>query len=151
MEFEPKKSELMHFTRAREPCPLHVRLGDTVVPPVTSARFLGVWLDRKLRWKDHISKLKAKMATQTLALTRLAASAWGCSVPRARELYTKVIRSALSYGASAWHQMGDTEKGPALQLRTVQNSCLRTVTGAYKAIPVRHLETEVYRPLRTYI
>ncbi|KAK8086417.1 hypothetical protein PG994_001391 [Apiospora phragmitis] len=61
-EFEPKKSELIHFTRAREACTIQICLGDTIVSPVTSARFLGVWLDRKLRWKDHISKIKAKMA-----------------------------------------------------------------------------------------
>ncbi|KAK8036888.1 hypothetical protein PG994_015385 [Apiospora phragmitis] len=86
------------------------------------------------------------MATQTLALTRLAASAWGCSVRRAKELYTKVIRSVLAYGASAWHKVADTKKGPALSLTTVQNSCLRTVTGAYKATPQCYLETEAAVP-----
>jgi hypothetical protein len=42
---------------------------------VQKARFLGVWLDRKLQWGGHLQEIKKKFATQKLALTRLAASA----------------------------------------------------------------------------
>jgi len=40
---------------------------------INSARFLGVWLDQKLSFKAHWDKVKLKIATQTFALTRLAA------------------------------------------------------------------------------
>lgn len=56
MEFAPQKSELMHFTRAHAPCQERVRLGDTEIAPTTKARFLRVWLDRKLKWKAHLLK-----------------------------------------------------------------------------------------------
>jgi hypothetical protein len=49
MEFAPQKSELMHFTRAHNPLRNKVQLSDAEVAPKESARFLGVWLDRKLR------------------------------------------------------------------------------------------------------
>jgi len=49
MSFAPQKSELIHFTRARALLHRGVRLGELAVEPVESARFLGVWLDRKLR------------------------------------------------------------------------------------------------------
>ena len=74
-----------------------------MVRPTESARFLEVWLDRKLRWTRHLKQLKVKMATQQLALTKLAASTWGVSLSKARTLYTQVVRTALAYGASAWH------------------------------------------------
>lgn len=63
MEFAPQKSELMHFTRAHIPCTELVQLKDAVIEPSTSARFLGVWLDRKPRWKAHLRKIREKMAT----------------------------------------------------------------------------------------
>jgi hypothetical protein len=143
------KSELIHFTRAHAPQTETVNLGATSLKPAEDARFLGVWLDRKLRYKAHLDKIQKKMATQTYALTRLAAKTWGCSLARAREIYTKVIRSAIAYGASAYHAPTEQEGAPrgiAVALELIQNDCLRVVTGAYKATPIRHLESEASCP-----
>ena len=101
MQFAPEKSELMHFTRARVVATQGIRVGGATVTPVESARFLGVRLDRKLQWGSHLKAVKEKIATQQLALTKLAASAWGCSLRLARSLYTAVLRPMITYGASA--------------------------------------------------
>jgi hypothetical protein len=148
MEFAPEKSELLHLTRAREAPTTPVHLDNQVITPVQEARFLGVWIDRKLKWKGHLTAIKRKFATQQFALTRLAASAWGCNLLRAREIYTKVIRSAVAYGAGVWHYPTEQQrvKGIARKLATTQSQCLRVVAGAYKATPVRFLETETATP-----
>ena len=148
MQFAPQKSELLHFTRTHQAPTQRVQLGSAVVKPVESARFLGVWLDRKLRWTRHLKQLKTKLATQQFALTKLAASTWGVSISRARELYTKVIRSSLAYAASAWHTPSKEDKpqGPAKQLMAAQSHCLRITAGAYRATPVHCLETETGVP-----
>ena len=148
MQFAPQKSELLHFTRTHQAPTQRVQLGSAVVKPVESARFLGVWLDRKLRWTRHLKQLKTKLATQQFALTKLAASTWGVSISRARELYTKVIRSSLAYAASAWHTPSKEGKpqGPAKQLMAAQSHCLRITAGAYRATPVHCLETETGVP-----
>src|SRR6266498_1989522 len=77
----------------------------------------------------------------------------GCSLLRAREIYTKVIRSALLYGAGVWHYPTEQrQKGIAKQLATNQSQCLRVVSGAYRATPVRFLEVEtVTLPLDLYL
>jgi Reverse transcriptase (RNA-dependent DNA polymerase)/Endonuclease-reverse transcriptase len=148
MQFAPGKSELLHFSRAHQAPTQHIQLGDALIKPVESARFLGVWLDRKLRWTRHLRQLKTKLATQQFALTKLAASTWGVSISRAREVYIKVIRSALAYGASIWHTpSGEKEpRGPAKQLMATQSHCLRIAAGAYQATPVHCLETELAIP-----
>jgi hypothetical protein len=147
MEFAPEKSELVHLTRARAAPTTPVQLGQQTITPVQEARFLGVWIDRKLKWKGHLTAIKRKFATQQFALTRLAASAWGCSLLRAREVYTKVIRSAVAYGAGVWHLPSDSKtKGIASKLATLQTQCLRVVSGAYRATPVRFLEVETATP-----
>ena len=107
MEFAPGKSELIHFSRTRNPLADRVQLGNTTKEPTTSTRFLGVWLDRKLTWKAHLKEVQQKLETQRLALTRLAAASWGFSLPRAREVYVKVIRSAMAYGATAFHKVAE--------------------------------------------
>ena len=50
MEFAPQKSELIHFTRKHAGFTKGVHLAGRTINPVESARFLGVWLDRKLQW-----------------------------------------------------------------------------------------------------
>ena len=147
MEFAPEKSELLHLTRARASPTTPVRLDQQLITPVQEARFLGVWIDRKLKWKGHLNAIKRKFAIQQFALTRLAGSAWGCSLLRAREVYTKVIRSALTYGAGVWHHPTEQRvKGIARKLATTQSQCLRVVAGAYRATPVRLLEVETAIP-----
>ncbi|GAB1319515.1 hypothetical protein MFIFM68171_09725 [Madurella fahalii] len=152
MEFEPAKSELIHFTRARRPRSEVVRIlgeGNPGLAPVESARFLGVWLDRKLSFKEHKKRVDAKMATQTLALIRLAAKTHGVRIERAREIYTKVVRSVLSYGATAWHTptpLGVPPRGIARNFQATQTRCLRVVAGAYKATPTRNVESETWVP-----
>jgi hypothetical protein len=64
-------------------------------------------------------------------------------------LYTKCIRSAIAYGASSFHTPtapGGRPKGIVQSLCKAQNRSLRIVAGAYKATPIRHLETETYTP-----
>ena len=121
MQFEPAKSELMHFTRAHAAPLQSVQLGDATVQLVESARFLGVWLNRKLRWTAHLQQIKKKCKTQIYALTRITASAWGCYLAQAREIYTKVIRSAIAYRAEAYYLLiiGQRLKGPARSLNTI--------------------------------
>jgi hypothetical protein len=61
-----------------------------------------------------------------------------------------VIRPLLAYGAAIWHtpSSGSTgdPKGLVVKLRRIQNKCLRTITGAYKATPTAALETETFIP-----
>jgi hypothetical protein len=144
MQFAPEKSKLIHFTQSRRPIKLKLRLGDMEIKP----RFLSIWLDRKLDFNEHIRKVKGKLSTLNFALTRLAGSAWGCTLARAREIYTKVIRSAVAYGASVFHTPSteNRPKGVTRGLMAAQTRCLRTVAGAYKATPVRSLETETRVP-----
>ena len=161
MEFEPAKCELLHFTRGKaceeairlkpigpttsiSSSPLPCTLPPTIVHPVRDARFLGVWLDYRLSMGPHVKAVKRRMETQVLALSRLAASAWGCPVKEARDLYTVAIRSAITYAAGAVHS--PTNNKLAKGLAPTQNRCLRRVLGAFKHTPIRHLEVEAYCP-----
>jgi hypothetical protein len=124
-------------------------LGATAVKPVEASRFLGIWLDRKLRWRAHLRKIEEKHARQAYALTSIAASAWGCTLVRAREVYTKVIRSAVAYGAAVYHtptKPHGPARGIAAKMAKLQSACFRRVTGAYRATAARALEAEAFVP-----
>ena len=151
MAFAAEKSELIHFNKNRKqwanPVNLTLPLGGgySTVKPIASGRFLGIWLDWKLSWKAHCNALDRKLRTQDFALSRIAAKTWGPSLARAREVYTKCIRSAIAYGASSFHtptRIAGNPQGPAISLAKAQNRSLRIVADAYKATPIRCLETE---------
>ena len=123
--------------------------------PKQDVRVLGVWIDTKLKWKSYAREITRKMSGQTQGLYRVIASTWGATFRHARQVYSVVVRSALCFGAPAWHKPSEDPakvQGLANQLEKHQNGCLRTVAGAYKATPIRQLETETFIPLlATYL
>ena len=158
MTFGPKKSELIHFNKGRKQWSNIVKLStlnpggsETIIKPKEACKFLGIWLDRKLSWDEHLKAVVKKLKTQDFALSRIAAKTWGPGLIRAREVYTKCIRSAIAYGASSFHiptpALADSKpKGITAKLVKAQNRSLRIVAGAYKATPIRSLETETWVP-----
>jgi hypothetical protein len=68
-----------------------------------------------------------------------------------------VIRTAISYGALAWHQPrsrtgASTLGGLAGKIAPKQNECLRVVIGSYRATPVTTLEAEAgIEPIDLYL
>src|SRR5436190_4314811 len=154
--FAPEKYDLIHLSRRPKKFNMQaqMQLGSLVKAPTTSVRVLGVWLDPKLRWGEHVKVVLGKMKTQTNALIRTTASTWGATFASARQIYSAVVRPALAFGAAVWHppqsgrQRGKRAlpRGPAARLRSVQNKCLRIVSGAYRATPISVLETETFTP-----
>ena len=79
------------------------------------------------------------------ALKRVSTSTWGASFTRARLLYNSAVRPVIAYGAGAW--LETSGKGNVLpKAALIQSSGLRIVAGAFKATPIRELETETYTP-----
>jgi hypothetical protein len=65
----------------------------------------------------------------------------------ARHIYLAIVKPALSYGVALWHGPRDKARsGLAGKLAKHQNQGLRQVLGAFRATPIRQLETEAYVP-----
>jgi hypothetical protein len=151
MKFAPRKYELIHFTRRKGfNLQAGIQIEGIEKAPKEGVRILGIWVDPKLKWSAHWSKVQEKSSAQIGALIRTTASTWGASFLRARQVYSAVVRPALTYGAAIWHT---PTKGPngkvqglAAKLEKIQNKCLRVVAGAYRATPIRSLETETFTP-----
>ena len=147
--FAPDKYQLIHFTRRRRDpngdLASTVRFNGQEVPMETTIRVLGVQVDSKLRWKEHVQQVVQKGNMAFEALSRITASTWGPSMKRSRLLYMAVVRPAILYGSQVWG-MRDNGTPPAASLirplKCLQNRCLRKVMGAYKRTPTAALERE---------
>lgn len=72
------------------------------------------------------------MTSQTMALTKIAGSTWRATLNKARQVYTAVVRPAMTY-ASVWYSAKEIrERGaaPVAKMTALQNIGLRSITGA---------------------
>ena len=76
-----------------------INLGNTELPRVESVKFLGIWLDQKLTWDEHLSKLKSRMRRN---MTMLQVGVNLLDIPFKKILYYAQIYSHLSYGLTLW-------------------------------------------------
>jgi hypothetical protein len=114
---------------------------------------LGVWVDPRMNWQEHTKVAAGKGMAAFGALSRIAASTWGPCMRRTRLLYAAIARPAMVYGAQCWYMGADGKQAKAnlKQLETIQNKCLKRVTGGYKRTPTAALEREAQiQPLDIY-
>jgi len=145
--FAPAKYELIHLTRTPKRFNMKacIDINGCQINAKADIRVLGVQIDTKLVWGAHIKKIEAKMITQMQALNRLGASTWGATFARARQIYSMVVRPAITYGAEVWHT--HTHNRPSNRekcLTVIQNKALRFITGAFKNTSTHVLEEEAH-------
>mgnify|MGYP003444291098 FL=1 len=89
----------MSVTWQRKRLPFVYRLGEVVLPCVTSFTYLGVVISSDLRWNLHTDMVTAK-ATRTLNLIRR--NLYRCPQNIKSLAYTTLVRPLLEYASAAW-------------------------------------------------
>ena len=131
-----------------------INIASTEIEPKTDIRVLGLQIDTKLKWGPHVRKTQEKMVKQSMALTKISTSTWGATFAKARQVYSAVVRPAMTYGSTVWHMPKEVKKSKTStsKLSVMQNTCLRTIAGAFKATPISVLEAETFiAPIDTHL
>ena len=114
--------------------------------PITfnnQAKFLGMTIDSKLTWNNHITHLKAECIKRTQALKCLSHRAWGADRTSMLRVYRTIIRSKLDYGCIVYQTAKHTTLA---KLNPVHNSAIRLCTGAFRSSPTASLYIESGEP-----
>lgn len=148
----PIKTEVVLFTRRRNigRLPRLTLMGHTLQLS-NKVKFLGVVLDKKLLWGEHVNACVRKALFAFFVIRRTFSSTWGVKTKYVRWLYTSVVRPILTYGCVVWWQR--------TKLRTVQNELNKFqrlvcvgATGAFRTTPTASLQVLLYLPpLHTFI
>ena len=110
LTFDLAKTELAHFSR-RKGCnnnpPISLDIESEThsidaTPLRDSIRYLGVWLDRKLRFKKHVEVMAAKARRIASGIQALSNTVRGAPVQLLRQAVQACVLSVLCYGAEAW-------------------------------------------------
>ena len=140
IEFDLAKTELMHFTTGREAKTASLKLPNgKVVHPKEVVRWLGIWFDPGLSFKQHVAIRTSQARSAFQRMTRLANSERGLSPFAFRQLYLACVTSVADYGSPIWWRGQAQFKKP---LQALQNLALRKILGVFKTAPTAPMEVE---------
>lgn len=101
--FDPEKRELQHFMRRKTPgVAPQINLRRFRVKPNKATRWLGVWLDERLTFKEHTDKWLNKANLITCHLRRLGNTQRGTPASALRYAVKGCILPTLLFGAEVW-------------------------------------------------
>ena len=102
LRFNPHKTNAVFFTRSRTHPYAPLLVDGTAVPYSLRAKYLGIEMDRRLWWDDHVQRKIAEGKKLLNALLSATRGNWGPRPEIAKWIYTAIIRPSISYGASVW-------------------------------------------------
>lgn len=108
MVIAPRKTEAVLLTTRRRLAPISFMVGDTTIWPQRAIKYLGVWLDTKLTFSEHITRAAEKTGRMVGALSRLMPNVGGPKASR-RKVLSSVAHSIALYAAPVWE--------PSLKIR----------------------------------
>ena len=131
--FEFSKLALMDFAHRNKRLdrpPL--RIGDTVVEPTTSTKYLGIYLNQHLNWKEQQANAAKKGAVWASQIRRLVRPGWGLTPKYARRLYTSVAVPRILYGVDVWAPPTKWEGEGDVKQRTGNRHAANCLTSAQR-------------------
>lgn len=116
------KTKYMLFNTPKETT-LNVYYNSQQIELVEMFKYLGVWLDRELKWTEHINMLSKKLA-QTAGVFRKISYL----IPERtkRNLYFSLFHSHMIYGIAIWGASSQTAMNP---LQVIQNKAIKNLYG----------------------
>ncbi|XP_046629480.1 uncharacterized protein LOC124309685 [Neodiprion virginianus] len=133
LQIAVEKTEVVFFTKKRAPPPETVQIRGKEIHAAKSMKYLGIILDRKLNYSEHLDMASAKAIRVMNSIGRLMPNIGGPKQAR-RKLLARVGESIVMYGAQIWGD--ETRKETrARKLRVVQRACALRVASAYRTAP----------------
>lgn len=136
-KFSDTKTVAVHFTRSRRnDIPTTLQMNDNILPYSDEVKFLGLWLDKKLKWSKHIDVLKDTGRKSLNILKVVSNFNWGADKRSLLRLYNAICRSKLDYGSQIY---SSASKSDLQNLDTIHNMGLRICSGAFRTSPIESI------------
>ncbi|KAJ5860661.1 uncharacterized protein N7529_007971 [Penicillium soppii] len=137
--FEADKTAIIHFApkaRKVDQEPFTVK-GQTVVPKI-KVKILGVLMDTRLEFKEHIARAASKGLEAAMELRRLR----GLSPATARQLFSSTVAPVVDYASNVWmHALKNQNIGP---INRVQRVGAQAIVGTFLTVATSVAEAEAH-------
>lgn len=102
-------------------------LNDNIIPYSNTAKYLGMTLDAKLRWKEHVKKKKEELVIKYRKMYWLLGRKSELSTENKLLVYKQILKPVWTYGLQLW---GCTKMTNISMIQTFQNKVLRGIVNA---------------------
>lgn len=141
IQLNEQKSIHINFTNKLLKDPPALDLNGTIVPYENNAKYLGMTLDAKLRWKEHVKKKKAELGLKYRQHYWLIGRNSKLSISNKILIYNQILKPVWLYGIQLWGCASDSN---IKCIQTFQNKVLRNIVNA----PWYIRNSDLHRDLR---
>ena len=98
-----EKSQIVIFQKSGMPkLSKPLTLKGKPIQVVTTAKYLGLWLDAKLTWKAHCDYLVKKSTAILFQVRRAIGNTWGLAPLRMNWVYKAIVTPTITYASPIW-------------------------------------------------
>ena len=116
------KSNYIIFTRKKSQINLNIHITGNHLQGVSQTKYLGVFINHKLKWNDHINYICKKIAKGCYIISKIR---YFVNKTTLRMLYFSLIQSHLNYCITTW---GGSPKSILNPLHVLQKKAIRIIT-----------------------
>lgn len=125
LSLNPSKTNYMLFSPHKTDHSEHsIKIGSDIIEQKNYCKFLGLVIDDKLTWSEHIAHTMSKLSRSLYALNRTKHI---ISRSHRKTLYDSLVHSYISYGIVLW---GSTYSSNLQKIRICQKKALRCIYGS---------------------
>lgn len=143
IKINSEKCEAILFTQRKRKPKKYVQYNKTKIPWKQDVKYLGIILDNKLTWKEHINKNVKNAKIGMAKLMTLIHPESTLQQEYKLLLYNQVIRPALTYGSTVW---GNAAQTHIKKLQIIQNKFLRLILLKRRRTKITELHEYIKQP-----
>ena len=128
------KTVLIRFWREDRKLPENLIINGLQIPEVEVTKFLGVFLDKNLKWEHHMTYLYNKINSSYYLL---GLSKKFLNENNLVKLYYAHVYSHIKYGITAWGSM--SKRSQLSSIYSIQKSCIKLICKQPKATNILEL------------
>lgn len=133
----PTKSQLIIFYHTPKPTSPSISISNENIKPLVSVKYLGVQIDNRINFKNHITITKNRVISRAKYFRSLTYKSAGINHKTASKIYKAICRPLLEYAHTAFMNV---RKEVKKKLQTAETTALRSIT------KMRHPRNPIHNP-----
>ena len=123
MQFNPSKCHIICILNKQRPPQQSHFFCESKLEQEDSASYLGITVNSKLKWSEHISSISSKASRSSGLIKR---NLWNCHRKVHETAKTSIVRPKLECASVLWDPHYEKELQPWRELRKAARFCLQT-------------------------
>ena len=131
LEFNANKTSALLITRKRDKN-INIEMNGINIELKPYIKYLGVFIDEKLNYNQHINYLKQKMTSKLMKMPLMTRNKWGLTYESLKLIYSAAFEPSITYCSSVWAK--SLTKQNIKKLKSIQRLFAIKIIRSYRTI-----------------